>query len=64
MSGKAVASIIAALTGSAAPYLENSIPLRIPPIAMDIFQCIAWGSAGVIAIITFLKYLKDKKNEK
>jgi len=49
----------AATTGSVLPYAES--PLRIPPIVMDVFQCIAWGSAGIIAIITVIKYLKNKK---
>lgn len=61
MAHKALLSAGAAAIGTVAPFINEVVELRVPSIFMDIFQCVAWLSAGVIAIITFLKYIKNSK---
>jgi len=58
---KAMLSMGAAITGTIAPYIGQASELRIPPIMMDIFQLMSWSAGVVIAIITLLKWLKNRK---
>lgn len=64
MPHKAIGSLIAVLTAELAPTVNRVAQLHVPPIIMESFQCIAWFSAFVIAIVAVFRYRKENKESK
>lgn len=54
-----IGTIGLAVTGSIAPHIQNNA--EIPHIVMQCVQLLAWAGAIVVAIVTVIKYFKEKK---
>lgn len=61
MPHKAIGSIIVATIAEVAPSINKFGDLHIPPVIMESFQCLAWFSAFILAVIAFFKYKKQIK---
>lgn len=57
---KALGSIISVVIAETAPSVNKVMELHVPPIVMESFQCLAWLSAFIIAVIAVFKYIKNK----
>ena len=64
MSNYTVATIFSAFVAEAAPSIEKVSQMNIPPVVMEAFQCLAWASAGVIAFVGVMKYIKNVRTQK
>lgn len=60
MAAKAIGSFIAVLVAEITPEANKVMELHVPPIVMEIFQCIAWASAGVLATLAIIKHYKRR----
>lgn len=61
MAKTAIESLLAVIVAETAPHINRVMELHVPPVIMEIFQCIAWGSAGVLAVIAVIRHYKRSK---
>lgn len=64
MSHKALGSIISVIIAESAPSINKVMELHVPPVIMESFQCLAWLSAFIIAVIAVFRYKKERKIKK
>lgn len=58
---KGLGSIISVAIAESAPSVGRAMEWHIPPVVMESFQCLAWLSAFIIAVIAVFKYNKQTK---
>lgn len=56
-------TVLSVLIAEVSPLANKVYEMHVPPVVMEVFQCVAWGSAGVMAFVWVIRLIKGHNED-